>query len=112
MNSITIPKSVKDAISASVACMCATLAIPQARIDGALNALFDELNGKGTRSVTNCEPLDRSISRKQAAEILGRTVVTISRMVRDGKLRAIYGGRDGLRLTGISEKSVRDFMSK
>lgn len=106
-----IPNTIKTAITGSVSVMLASLAIPQNRIDGAFAAFFSELDGKGTRSITESEPLDRSISRKQAAELLGRSTTCITRMVKNGKLHGIYGGADGKRLTGISEKSIRKFMN-
>jgi len=106
----TIPKTVSTAISTSVSVMLASLDIPQTKVDTALAAFFNELTGAGTRTITNTEPLDRCLSRKQAAEVLGRSKTVISRMVKDGALRGIYGGRNGLRLTGISENSIRTLL--
>jgi len=106
----TIPKSIKDAITSSVSVMLTSLAIPQANINGAFAAFFSELDGKGTKSITNTEPLDRLLSRKQVADLLSCSLKTVSDKVRAGKLNAVYGGADGKRLTGISEESVRAFM--
>jgi len=112
-NTNTIPSTVKNAISGSVSVMLASLAIPQDRVAAALRALFHELDGTGgVYTLTNSEPLDRSVKREAAADILGVTKSTISKMVGRGTLRAVYGGKDGKRLTGISEASIRAFMEQ
>lgn len=106
-----LPKNITAALTLSVNAMLTPLAIPQATIDGALAAMFDELNGKGTRSITDARPLDRALTPAQTGDIIGRTTKTVRELVKRGRLRGIYGGADGKRLTGISEQSVRDFIS-
>ena len=97
-------KSTKDAVRA----ICATdPSITPVQVKAALA----ELDGEGSRHLTNSEPLDRVISRKQAADILGYSKKSVSEKVKAGKIKAIYGGANGNRITGISEQSVRDFMA-
>ena len=91
--------------------MLASLGIPQSQLDAAALAFWDEIEGRGIRSITNPKPLDRILSRAQAHEILGRSRKTISLMVANGVLRGVYGGKDKKRLTGISEESIRAFMA-
>lgn len=110
MATITIPPTIKNTISGAVSAILAGVSVPQERTDAALRAFFDELNGDGgTHTLTNREPLDRTIKREAAADILGVSKFTISKMVKAGKLRAVYGGKDGQRLTGIVESSIRAF---
>ena len=106
----TIPNTIKTAITGSVSVMLASLALPQTNVDAAFAAFFDELNGAGTRSLTNPHPLDRLLSRRQVAELLNCSRVSVSRYVKAGKLRAVYGGNSGKVLSGISEASVRAFI--
>lgn len=102
-----IPSTVRSAISSSVTCMVAPFAIPQDRVDEGLLALFRELEGRSASALTNQGPFDRVLSRAQAASLLNCSCITISRHVRDGRLRGIFAGRDGKRLTGISGESLR-----
>lgn len=106
----TIPKTLKDTLTASVIAMSAAYGISEPLAKAGCSAMFAELEGKGTRSITNQKPLDRVLSRKQAAEILGCSKKTISDKVKAGKLRAIYGGANEDRITGISEDSIRAYM--
>ena len=110
-NDMTVPGKVKDTFAATTAMMLASLNIPQPQLDAAESAFWGEIEGHGVRSITNQEPLDRSISRKQASELLGKSLKTISLMIMNGTLHGIYGGRSRKRITGISEASVRALMA-
>lgn len=105
-----IPKSITTAVGVSVSAIVAPLGLPKSTVDGALAALFDELTGAGTRSLTNAEPLDRALTPAQTAAILAKSTKTIRNLCKCGRLRGIHGGADGKRLTGISEASVRAFI--
>ena len=106
-----VPKKVKETFAATAAMMLAAVGIPQSRINGATAAFWDEIEGRSARSITNTEPIDRLLSRKQVTEILGKSKKTVSLLCADGKLRAIYGGKDGKRITGITESSLRAYMA-
>jgi len=108
---MNIPMKVKDTFAATSTMMLASLGIPQAQLDAAAAAFWSEVEGHGVRSITNQEPLDRILSREQAKEILGKSAKTVSLMVRAGTLRGVYGGKDGERLTGVTESSLRAFMA-
>jgi len=108
-----IPTTTRNIVSGTISALLAGVSVPQERTNAALRAFFAELDGDGgTCTFTNPEPLDRAVKREVAANILGVTKFTISKMVKRGTLRAVYGGRDGKRLTGISEASIREFMSQ
>lgn len=100
----------REAILASVTVMLAPLAINQANINNALDAFFDEIEGRSATMLTNRQPIDRVISRKQAAKIINCSVAAVTRKAKNGKLKAVYGGENSKRLTGISEKSIRDYI--
>lgn len=105
-----VPKNITAALTLSVNAMLTPLAIPQATIDGALAAMFDELNGKGTRSITDAQPLDRVLTPAQTAALLGRSTKTVRELCKRGRIRAVKCGANGQRASGYSEKSVRDFI--
>ena len=107
---MTVPGKVKDTFAATTAMMLASLNIPQPQLDAAESAFWGEIEGH-VRSITNQEPLDRSISRKQVSELLGKSLKTISLMIMNGTLHGIYGGKGKKRITGISEASVRALMA-
>lgn len=106
-----IPHGTEQAISVSVCAMLAPLAIPQTNINCALSVFFDELNGKGTRSITEQRPIDRVLTPKQTAEILHRSTKTVCDLAKRGKIRRVCIGADAKRCAGYSEQSVRDFLA-
>lgn len=108
---MTVPKRIKDTLAATTAMMLASLNIPQPQLDAAESAFWGEIEGHGVRSITNQEPLDRSISREQASELLQKSKKTISLMIANGTLRGVYGGKGKKRITGVSEESVRAFLA-
>ena len=112
MNARELPKATRTAITLSISAMLAPLAIPQAQIDGALSAMFSELDGSGTRSITNAEPLDRVLSAAQVASLLGRSKKTVTELGKRGKIRAVRFGTNGQRASGYSEESVRNFIAE
>ena len=105
-----IPKSITTAVAVSVSAIVAPLGLPKSTIDGALAAMFDELNGKGTRSITDAQPLDRVLSPAQTAALIGRSTKTVRELCKRGKIRAVKCGANGQRASGYSEKSVRNFI--
>ena len=105
-----LPKTITAAVSVSVSAICAPLGLPQATIDGALAALFDELAGRGTRSITEAAPLDRVLTPAQTAALLGRSTKTVRELCKRGKIRRVCCGANGQRASGYSESSVRDFI--
>lgn len=110
---MSIPTATRNIISGTISALLAGVAVPQERTDAALRALFSELDGDGGyHTLTRAEPLDRAVKREVAASILGVSKYTVSKMVQRGTLRAVYGGKDGKRLTGISEASIRAFMAQ
>lgn len=111
-NDMTIPRKVKDTFAATTAMMLASLNVPQNQLDAAASAYWSEIEGRGIRTITNQEPLDRVLSREQTAKIISRSRKTVSMMVAAGKLKGVFGGTDGKRLTGITESSIRAFMAK
>ena len=107
----TLPKSTISTISLSVNAMLTPFAIPQATIDGALAALFDELAGRGTRSITEAAPLDRVLTATQTAALLARSKKTVTELAKRGKIRRVCCGANGQRASGYSEASVRAFLA-
>lgn len=105
-----IPSNIRTAAMGATTIALAATGIPQATIDAAWAAFWDEVEGRGARSLVTNTPLDRALSRKQVAQILGRCPKTVSLLVANGKLRGVFGGPGGKRLTGISEASVRKFV--
>ena len=108
---MSIPTTVKSTTAGMLTLALSPLGVNQNQIDAGLAALWNEIEGHGVRSITNQEPLDRSISRKQASELLGKSLKTISLMIMNGTLHGIYGGKGKKRITGISEASVRALMA-
>lgn len=106
-----LPKSITAAVSVSVSAICAPLGLPQATIDGALAALFDELAGRGTRSITEAAPLDRVLTATQTAALLARSKKTVTELAKRGKIRRVCCGANGQRASGYSEASVRAFLA-
>lgn len=106
---MNIPRKIKDAFATTSAMMLASLGVSQAQLDGASAAFWKEIEGHGLCSITERKPLDRILTRRQASELLARSVKTVSSMVAAGKLKGVYGGAHGQRLTGITESSLRAF---
>ena len=106
----TIPRTTRDAIVTTASALLTPLGIPQATIDGALAALFDELAGRGTRSITEAAPLDRVLTPAQVAALLGRSTKTVRELCKRGKIRRVCCGAGGQRTSGYSEASIRDFI--
>ena len=107
----TIPKATHDAIEATLGVMLAP-SFTKEKINAALAALFSELDGSGTRTITNAEPLDRVLSAAQVASIIGRSKKTVTELGKRGKIRAVRFGAGRQRASGYSEESVRAFLAK
>ena len=107
----TIPRTTRDALVTTASALLTPLGIPQATIDGALAALFDELAGRGTRSITEAAPLDRVLTATQTAALLARSKKTVTELAKRGKIRRVCCGANGQRASGYSEASVRAFLA-
>ena len=108
---MTIPKTTASALSVTMSALLAPLAIPQDTVEKALDALIAELSGTGTRTITNSTPLDRVLTVKQTAELLGRSTKTVRNMARRGLIRAVHMGKARERAGGYAESSVRAFLA-
>ena len=76
---------------------------PQERV-----AVFNILEGKTAAAYTNPEPLDRTLTREQVAEILHCSTRTVSRYAHTGIIRPVMLGKNRRRASnGYSEASVR-----
>ena len=77
---------------------------------GERDAVLAVASGKTAAHMTDQRPLDRIISTKQAAEILGCSVQTVRSYCRVGSLHRVKA--NGMsRARGISEASLRAFMA-
>jgi len=76
-----------------------------------LNHALQILDGKTATALTNPEPMDRILTRRQVAEIMHKDVRTVSVYARKGKIKKICCGENGERASGYSEQSVRELMS-
>lgn len=75
-----------------------------------LKAIVSELKGEGTKSIIADEPVERVLSRKQVAEILGCHRKTVTEYARRGLLTPIMTGTERKRAQGYTAKSVRAFV--
>lgn len=103
------PKTIQEAISISVNAMLRPLAIPQAKIDAGLSALFDELEN-GTRAAKDAVPVDRVVPTKEACALLSRCPKTLCELAKRGKIRAVYTGKDSKRAFGYTAASINAFL--
>ena len=106
-----IPTSTTMALTTSIKALLASMPIPQDKIDAALTAFFDTLNGKDIHSITNSNPLGRVLTPKQTATLLHRSERTVRDMADRGLLRRVYCGAKGKRCAGYAEESVRAFLT-
>lgn len=86
--------------------MAAYLAAPPDRREAALKAL------QGRDQAANVDPLDRVISRREAAEILGCSTKTVTRYAKAGIIRQLRFGGKGCRASGYSAQSVQKAISR
>ncbi len=76
------------------------------------NEILLFLDGKKTAGLVDNSPLDRVLSRREVAEIMGVTARTVSAYARRGLIRPLRYGADAKRATGFSEQSVRAMLAK
>ncbi|MCR5414417.1 MAG: helix-turn-helix domain-containing protein [Kiritimatiellae bacterium] len=69
------------------------------------------LDGKTAAGLVNTEPLDRALSRKEVAEILGCSVRTVTDYAQRGLIRRFTFGVNGKLAHGYSADSVRALMA-
>ena len=72
-------------------------------------AIAAALAGKPAPAQTQA-PMDRVLSRQEAARILGVQPHTITDYARQGRIRAVRCGRKGARAVGYSAASVQALM--
>ena len=70
------------------------------------------LDGKKTAGLVNNSPMDRALSRREVASILGVTPRTVTAYANRGLIRALCHGANSERATGYSEQSVRAMLAK
>ena len=75
-----------------------------------IDAALDALDGRTAAGIAVPLPVDRAISRRQAAEILGVRPHTISDYCRRGLIRPIRLGAQGKIACGYSLESIRALM--
>ena len=68
---------------------------------------FDVLRGKTAAGMIIGRKLDPVLSRRQAADIIGKSAKTIDRYCREGRLKRVSGPHG--RAVGILASSVRKF---
>ena len=87
----------------AIRAICATdPTIDKAQLDAAII----ELEGKGTREMTQGKPPPRSYTPAQVAKLIGRSRRTVTQYAQRGLLTPIYSGATGKRAQAYTGESV------
>lgn len=76
------------------------------------NAALDALEGRTAAGLAVNAPTDRSLTRKQVAEMLGVKPDTVTLYVRKGLIKAFRFGAHGKIASGYSAESVRALLER
>ena len=79
---------------------------------GQAKAALDALTGRTAAGLAVDAPTDRSLTRRQAAEILGVKPHTVSDYARKGLIKAFRFGEKGKLASGYSAESVRALLER